>query len=63
MEEYIEIKDMANQMKVSPHYLYRLINTRKFPIPYTRFGDGRGVIRIKQSDLDKYLESREVVNE
>ena len=61
MEEYFTVKEVADRLKMRPRNIYEMIY-RKI-LPSINIGVGRGTIRIKGSDLESYLKSKEVASE
>lgn len=51
----ISVQEAAQQMAVGTSTVYALCAAQK--LPYKRIGQGRGVLRIRQSDLDAYIKA------
>lgn len=61
--EFLTVKQAAKYLNVSQGCIYRLCTTNK--LSHYKFGDGRGALRIKRSDLLEFvqrcrIEQREV---
>ena len=53
---FLTVREVADRLKVSPGCVYSLITRTE--LPYLRIGLGRGTIRIREDDLDRYLTTR-----
>jgi len=51
----LTVKETAELLKVSPGCVYQLIAERR--LPHHRIGVGRGCIRIRQQDLEQFVEN------
>ncbi len=51
----LTVREVAEKLKMSLSSIYSLINTGK--VASLRVGMNRGSIRIREADLDEYLES------
>jgi excisionase family DNA binding protein len=49
----LKVKEAAQAMNVSPDTVYDLVNSGA--LPSIRIGTGRGTIRIKPTELEKFL--------
>lgn len=49
LPEFLTVKQAAEFLSISPSNIYRLCTTNK--LSHYKFGDGRGAIRIKRTDL------------
>lgn len=54
----LTVKEVAEQLKVSPGCVYQLVAERK--LGHVRVGCGRGAIRVPESDLQAFLTSSKV---
>ena len=54
----LTVAQTASVARVGKRTIYKLCEDGR--LPYRRVGTGRGTIRIKQSDLDRYLEQSQV---
>jgi excisionase family DNA binding protein len=54
----LTVKQAAERLQCSPATVYQLCAARL--LPHSRVGLGRGVIRIAEADLDRYLAGRRV---
>ncbi len=59
-DKLLTIKQVANRLKMDYSHIYRMI--RAGVLPSIKVGIGRGVIRVKESDFEAYIE-RERSNE
>lgn len=51
--EMLTVSQVAARMAVSPSLVYQLIDSGK--LGHHRIGNGRGTIRVSESDLEAYL--------
>jgi excisionase family DNA binding protein len=51
---YLKVASVARELGVSRQTIYRVIAEGR--LPFSRLGAGRGTIRIRRSDLVKFLE-------
>ncbi len=51
----LTVRDVAVLLKVSQGAVYTLVESGV--LPHHRIGAGRGVIRIREDDLDRYIDS------
>jgi excisionase family DNA binding protein len=49
----LKVKDVADQLSVGKSTAYRLIEEGE--ITFTRVGSGRGTIRVRPEDLERYI--------
>jgi excisionase family DNA binding protein len=54
----LTVKQAALRLGISPATVYQLCAAKL--LPHSRVGRGRGVIRIAEADLDRYLAGRRV---
>jgi excisionase family DNA binding protein len=54
----LTVKEVAEQLKVSPGCVYQLVAERK--LGHVRVGCGRGAIRVPESDLQVFLTQSKV---
>ncbi len=59
--EMLTVQDVAEQLRVSNSLVYGLISSGK--ISCHRIGRGRGAIRVRRDDLDRFLEGCRVEKE
>jgi excisionase family DNA binding protein len=59
--EMLTVQDIAQQLRVSSSLVYGLISAGK--IPCHRIGRGRGAIRVRRDDLDRFLDGCRVEKE
>ncbi len=57
----LTVKQAAERLGVSPSTVYHLCAAKL--LPHSRVGLGRGVIRIAEADLERYLAGRRVEEE
>src|SRR5262245_45675544 len=57
-QEFLTVKQTAVYLNVSASIVYQLCITGK--ISHYRFGEGRGAIRVKRTDLEKFIEQCKV---
>jgi excisionase family DNA binding protein len=57
MSCYLTVKQVATMLNVGPATVYDMC--RAGVLPHKRFGCGRGVIRITQAALDRYIQQSE----
>ena len=50
----LTVREVAERLKVSQGCVYQLVAERR--LPHFRIGLGRGCIRVKDDDLQKFLE-------
>lgn len=55
-DKLLTIKQVATRLKMDYSHIYRMI--RAGVLPCIKVGIGRGVIRIKESDLEAYIERK-----
>jgi len=55
-DKLLTIKQVATRLKMDYSHIYRMI--RAGVLPCIKVGIGRGVIRVKESDLEAYIEGR-----
>src|SRR5437867_4069355 len=53
------VQEVAEFLQVSPATVYQLCATRK--LAHLRVGAGRGTIRVRQEDLDAFVESCKII--
>lgn len=53
MEELYTVEDVATVLGLRPQQIYTMLRNKI--LPFIRIGNGRGVVRIKQSDLEEYM--------
>jgi excisionase family DNA binding protein len=58
MISLLTVEEVATQLRVRPRTVYELCNART--LPHHRVGQGRGMIRITQPDLDHYFQQGRV---
>ena len=51
----LTVKEVSQRLKVSQGCVYQLIAERR--LPHFRIGLGRGCIRVRDEDLQKFIES------
>jgi excisionase family DNA binding protein len=56
---FMDVKEAAELLEVSVATVYALCNERK--LGHVRIGAARGVIRIREKDLDEYIERATVL--
>lgn len=56
MSNLLTVRETAEYLRLSTSKVYDMIAQRA--IPYVRVGLGRGVIRLRRSDIDAWLEAR-----
>ena len=56
--DLLTLRQAATKLGMSYHYLSRILP--KMGMPYVRVGRGRGTIRIRWDDLDKYISDRTI---
>ena len=52
-EQMLTVKDVADRLKIGRTTAYTLIEDGE--IPAKRIGTGRGTLRVKPSDLERYI--------
>ena len=55
-DKLLTIKQVATRLKMDYSHIYRMI--RAGVLPCIKVGIGRGVIRVKESDLEAYIEGK-----
>ena len=53
-QQLLTVREVADVLKVSTSLVYLLIESRK--LACHRIGNGRGAIRVRRDDLDRFLE-------
>lgn len=53
MEELLTVEEVAKILKFKRRHIYTML--RNEILPFVRIGLGRGVVRIKKSDLEEYM--------
>ena len=53
---FLTVREVADRLKVSPGCVYALVTRTE--LPHLRIGLGRGTIRIREDDLERYLTAR-----
>lgn len=56
----LTVVEVAERLKVSGSFVYRLIASGQ--LTFVRVGNGQGRVRIDESDLQVYIDSRRVVD-
>lgn len=59
MDDALKVAEVAQQLRVHPQTVYRLIWGGELPWINVGHGKGRPRIRIRQSAVERYLASRE----
>jgi excisionase family DNA binding protein len=53
MTKLLKVKDVADRLSIGVSTAYRLIEEGQ--IRFTRVGSGRGTIRVRPEDLERYI--------
>ena len=64
MEKLLKIREVGELLQMSPKTIYNWVHSGD--IPYFKVYKGRGsagVIRFRQSDLERWLQSRKRINQ
>jgi excisionase family DNA binding protein len=56
-DRLLTVKQVASRLKLDYQHVYKIISAGL--LPCVRIGLGRGIIRIKESDLEAYIERKE----
>lgn len=56
IDRLLTVRQVSVRLGLIPNQIYLML--KKGIIPYTTVGIGRGVIRIKESDLEAYIERK-----
>lgn len=55
-DKLLTVKQVSSRLKMDYQHIYRMIEAKI--LPCVRIGLGRGVIRVKESDLEAYIERK-----